>query len=75
MLLNFQGRATIETVVFRKGRVAVHGELRGKKWFSFKPPLVVPTITQLHRFMELGHIEEGAMERGCAKVQKRPYWS
>jgi hypothetical protein len=48
------------TMVFRKGRVAVHGELRGQKQFAFKPPLVAPAIAQLHRVMALGHIEEGA---------------
>jgi hypothetical protein len=60
-------------MVFRKGCVAVHGELRGQKWFSFRPPLVAPTITQLHRVMALGHIEYGAMERSCAKGRKHPY--
>jgi hypothetical protein len=47
--------------------VAVHGELWGQKQSAFKPPLVVPAIAQLHRFMALGHIEDGAMERSCAK--------
>jgi hypothetical protein len=72
-VLKSQGRAAIRTVVFRKGRVAVHGELRGQKRFSFRPPLVAPTIMQLCRVMALGHIEDGAMERSCAKGRKRPY--
>jgi hypothetical protein len=72
-VLKSQGRAAIRTVVFRKGHVVVHGELRGQKRFAFRPPLVVPTITQLHRVMDLGHIEDGVMERRCAKGQKRPY--
>jgi hypothetical protein len=59
-ILKFQGQAAIRTMVFRKGRVAVHGELWGQKKFAFKPPLVAPTIVQLHRVMALGHIEEGA---------------
>jgi hypothetical protein len=45
-----------EAMVFRKGHVAVHGELRGQKWFSFIPPLVAPAITQLHRVMALGPV-------------------
>ena len=53
----------------------VHGELWGQKRFSFKPPLVMPTIAKSRRVMALGHIEEGAMERSCAKGQKRSYWS
>jgi hypothetical protein len=60
-------------MVFRKGRVAVHGELRGQKRFSFRPPLVALTIMQLHRVMNLGHIEDGAMERSCAKGRKHLY--
>jgi hypothetical protein len=44
-----------------------------KSRFSFRPPLVAPAITQLHRVMALGHIEDGAMERSCAKGRKRPY--
>jgi hypothetical protein len=50
--------------------MAVHGELRGQKRFSFRPPLVAPTIAQLRRVMALGHIEDGAMERSCAKGRK-----
>jgi hypothetical protein len=61
------------TMVFGKGRVAVHGELRGQKRFSFKPPLVAPAIAQLCRVMALGHIEDGARERSCAKGRKRLY--
>jgi hypothetical protein len=72
-VLKFQGWSTIRTVVFGKGRVAVHGELRGQKWFSFKPPLVAPAIVQFHRVMALGHIEDGAMERSYAKGRKRLY--
>jgi hypothetical protein len=72
-ILKSQGQAAIRTVVFRKGHVAVHGELWGQKWFSFRPPLVAPAIMQLHRVMALGHIEYGAMERSCAKGQKHPY--
>jgi hypothetical protein len=72
-ILKSKGRATIGTVVFRKGRVTVHGELRGQKRFAFRPSLVEPTITQLHRVMALGHIEDGAMQRSCAKGQKRLY--
>jgi hypothetical protein len=53
--------------------VAVHGELRGQKRFAFRPPLVVPAIMQLRRVMALGHIEDGAMERSCAKGRKRLY--
>jgi hypothetical protein len=53
--------------------VAVHGELGGQNWFSFRPPLVAPSIMQLCRVMVLGHIEDGAMERSCAKGQKRSY--
>jgi hypothetical protein len=30
-VLKFQGRATIKIMVFGKGRMAVHGELRGQK--------------------------------------------
>jgi hypothetical protein len=56
-IFKFQGRSAIETVVFRKGCVAVHVELQGKKWFSFKPPLVMPTIVKFCRVMALGHIE------------------
>jgi hypothetical protein len=66
-VLKFQGQAAIIIVVFGKGRVAVHGELRAQKWFDFKPPLVGPTIVQLRRVMALGHIEDGAMERSCTK--------
>jgi hypothetical protein len=47
----------------------VHGELRGQKRFSFKPPLVTPTIMQLCRVMALGHIEYGDMERS---LHQRP---
>jgi hypothetical protein len=72
-VLKSQGWAAIRTVVFRKGCVVVHGELWGQKRFSFRPPLVVPTIVQLHRVMALGHIEYGAMERSCAKGRKRLY--
>jgi len=82
-VLKFQGQATIKTVVFRKGCVAVHGELRGKNRFDFKPPLVVPAIAQLHRVMALGHIEEGAREHElspepwrtkCAAVVSTDMW-
>jgi hypothetical protein len=63
--------ATIRTTVLRRGRVVVHGQLRGKKWFSFKPPLVVPAIALLRRVMALGHIEEGARGRGASpRAQK-----
>jgi hypothetical protein len=50
--------------------VVVHGELWGIKRFSFRPPLVAPTIAQLCRVMALGHIEDGAMERNGAKGRK-----
>ena len=53
--------------------MAVQGELRGQKRFSFRPPLVAPAIAQLRRVMALGHIEDGAMERSCAKGRKRSY--
>jgi hypothetical protein len=72
-ILKSQGRAEIGTVVFRKGCVAVHGELRRQKWFSFRLPLVVPEIAQLHRVMALGRLEDGAMERSCAKGRKHSY--
>jgi hypothetical protein len=72
-VLKFQGWAAIGTMVFGKGSVAVHGELRGQKQFAFRPPLVAPTIAQLRRVMALGHIEDGAMERSCAKGRKHPY--
>jgi hypothetical protein len=66
-IFKFQGWAAIGTMVFAKGRVAIHGELWGQKKFAFKPPLVTPAIAQLHRVMTLGHIEYGAMERIHAK--------
>jgi hypothetical protein len=72
-VLKSQGWSAIRTVVFRKGRVAVHGELRGQKKFPFIPPLVAPAIMQLRRVMALGHIEDGVMERSCAKGRKHPY--
>jgi hypothetical protein len=72
-VLKSQGRAAIGTVVFRKGRMIVHGELWGQKRFAFIPPLVVLTIMQLRRVMAPGHIEYGAMERSCAKGRKHPY--
>jgi hypothetical protein len=53
--------------------VAIHGELWGQKQSAFRTPLVAPTITQLRRVMALGHIEDGAKERSCAKGQKHPY--
>ena len=53
-------------MVFRKGRMAVHGELRGQNKFDFKPPLAVPAIMQLRRVMALGHIEEGVGEHELA---------
>jgi hypothetical protein len=65
----------METMVFGKGRMAVHGQLQGQNWFAFKPPLVTPAIMKLHRVMSLGHIEDGVMERNCAKERKHPYWS
>jgi hypothetical protein len=61
--LKFQGQTTIENVVFGKGRLAIHGDLRGQKRSIFKPPLDVPAIPQLCRVTTLGHIEYGAMER------------
>ena len=66
-VLKSQGRAAIGTVVFRKGRVAVHGELWGEKRFALRPPLVAPAIARLRRVMALGHIEDGVMERIYAK--------
>jgi hypothetical protein len=69
-VLKILGQATIRTVVFGKGHMAVHGELWGQKRFSFRTPLVVPKIAQLHRVMALGHIEDGATERSFAKDRK-----
>jgi hypothetical protein len=64
-VLKFQGWAAIETVVFRKGRVAVHGELWGQKRFSFKPPLVAPSIVQLCRGTTQGHIGARPKSQGA----------
>jgi hypothetical protein len=58
---------------FGKGHVVIHGELWGQKWFSFKPPLVMPAIMQLHRVIDLGHIEYVAMDRRCTKGQNHSY--
>jgi hypothetical protein len=57
-------------MVFGKGHVAIHDELRGQKQFSFRTPLVAPAIVQLYRVMALGHIEDGVMERSCTKGRK-----
>jgi hypothetical protein len=51
--------------------VAVHGELWGQKWFSFKPPLVMPAIMQLCRVTALGHIEEGVGKQELAPKPRR----
>jgi hypothetical protein len=53
--------------------MVVHGEMWEQKRFDFKPPIVAPKIMQLCRFMDLGHIEDGAMERSYAKGRKRTY--
>jgi hypothetical protein len=57
--LKFQRRATIRTMVLRRGQVVARGELRGQNQFVSKPLLDAPTITCLCEVISPGHIYEG----------------